>query len=126
MLDADWLTDLFSPFGTVRVRRLFGGQGVYLDGLIVGLVADGVLYLKCDEETVPEFEAAGLAPFVYSARGRTVALSYRKAPSDVLENPDALAPWVGLARQAAVRAVARKGGAGAKRPARPKAVARRR
>jgi len=109
MMDEDWLGELMSPFGEVRVRRLFGGQGVYLDGLMVALVADGILYLKVDAETAPEFEAAGLDPFAYTAKnGRRTVMSYRKAPGDVLENPDALAPWIGLAYGAAKRAAAAK------------------
>lgn len=109
MLDEEWLIDLFSPFGEVRVRRFFGGQGVYLDGLMIGLVAGGVLYFKADAETTPEFDAAGLPPFSYERKtGRRTVMSYRRAPGDVLENPDAMAPWVGLALKAAHRAEAKK------------------
>ena len=85
---------------------------------MVALVADGILYLKVDAATAPEFEAAGLDPFAYTAKtGRRTVTSYRKAPGDVLENPDALAPWIGLAHGApighitlSVGAVCRDGG----------------
>lgn len=121
MLDPEWLTELFSPFGSVAVRRFFGGQGVYLDGVIVSLVADGVLYLKSDAEAAPAFDAADLAPFSYLAKGeRRVITSYRRAPTEALEDPDALRPWIVLARAAAGRAALAKAGrkTASKRPRR--------
>ena len=42
---------------------MFGGAGIFADGMMIALVADGVIYLKADEETVPRFEAEGLGPF---------------------------------------------------------------
>lgn len=122
MLDPEWLKDLFAPFGAVGVRRFFGGQGVYLDGVIVALVADGVLYLKSDTETAPAFDAADLAPFSYLAKGeRRVITSYRRAPIEALDDPDALRPWIVLARAAAGRAAVKKAGGRSGKPATKKA-----
>jgi DNA transformation protein len=109
MLDAAWLTELLSPYGTPAVRRMFGGQGVYLDGLMVGLVAGGVLYLKTDGETAAAFDAAGLDAFAYTAKGeRRVLTSYRRAPAETFDDPDEMRSWIVLARSAAVRAAARR------------------
>ncbi|MFM9860993.1 TfoX/Sxy family protein [Pseudoxanthobacter sp. M-2] len=117
-MDPDWLHELFSPYGRVGIRRLFGGQSVYLDGLIVAFVADDVLYLKSDAETAPAFDAAGLAAFSYLAKGeRRVLTSYRRAPEEALEDPDALRPWVMLAQSAAGRAAAKKAGGRRGKPA---------
>jgi DNA transformation protein len=109
MLDADWLVELFSPFGTPSVRRMFGGQGVYLAGVMVALVADGVLYLKSDAETAGAFDAAGLVPFAYVGKdGRRTVMSYRRAPPAALDDPDEMRPWVDLARAAAGRSAGHK------------------
>jgi DNA transformation protein len=117
MLDPEWLKELFSPFGAVAVRRFFGGQGVYLDGVIVALVADGVLYLKSDAESAPAFDAAALAPFSYLAKGeRRVITSYRRAPAEALDDADALRPWIVLARAAGERAAAKKSGGRSRTP----------
>lgn len=35
----DNLNDVFGQFGSIAVRRMFGGYGVYHDGLMFGLVA---------------------------------------------------------------------------------------
>lgn len=57
-------------------RCMFGGNGVYHAGVMFALIADGQHYLKVDDESRGAFEASGLSPFVYEAKGRRVALSY--------------------------------------------------
>ena len=59
----DDIRDLFFAFGPVTVRRMFGGAGIYADGMMFALVADGVIYLKADEQNVPAFERENLPPF---------------------------------------------------------------
>ena len=50
-------------FGPVTIRPMFGGAGVYHDGLMFALVDDEVLYFKVDETSRPAFEAENLPPF---------------------------------------------------------------
>lgn len=103
------LLDVLTPLGPVVARRMFGGHGLFLDGIMFGLIAgeDG-LYLKVDAETEPRFEAAGAEPFLYSRPDKTVKMSYRQAPEGSLEDRDELLDWAGLALAAARRAQARK------------------
>ena len=58
-VDAEAIGELFREFGPVSVRRMFGGAGIFVDGLMIGLVSDGVIYLKADAETIPAFEREG-------------------------------------------------------------------
>lgn len=113
--------ELFAPLGAVRVRRLFGGWGLYLDGVFIALVAFERLYLKCDAQSRAAFEAAGCEPFVYGSAGRTVTLGYWTAPADALDSPALMAPWARLALQAALSARASRfaGGERVKPRARP-------
>jgi len=101
----DHLHDVFGAFGAIRTRRMFGGHGVWHQGLMIGLVAGDTLYLKVDEQTRGRFEAQGLAPFEYSRKGKTVALSYYRAPEEMLESPAAAVAWARLAYAAALRGV---------------------
>lgn len=103
-MDADYLKDLFEPFGAVNPRRMFGGTGVFHEGLMFALVADGTLYLKADEETVPLFEAAGSTPFVYQGKDKPVQLSYWSAPDDAADDPDVMKDWAERAFAAALKA----------------------
>lgn len=113
------LSELFSPHAHFEARRMFGGWGLYLDGLMCGLVADGQLHLKVDAETQAAFEAAGSAPFVYTGQARPITLSYWTAPDDALESAEAMRPWALRALAAAQRAAARR------RVARPRRSTRR-
>lgn len=99
-----FLEELFAPLGGVRFRRMFSGFGVYRDELMFALVSDGVLYLKADEATRPAFEAEGVGPFRYAARGKTVSLSYWRLPERLFDDPDEFREWALAAHGAAVRA----------------------
>jgi DNA transformation protein len=63
-LDREGLEDLFAPFAAVSIRRMFGGHGVYADGLCFALEIGGDVYLKVDAKTEAEFAAVDSRPFV--------------------------------------------------------------
>ncbi len=108
-----YLHDLFAAFAPVATRAMFGGHGVYRDGVIIGIVIDDTLYLKVDDQTRAAFEAQGCAPFVYEAKGKSVPMSYWSVPEDALDSPEKFRPWAQRAWEAALR----KPKAKAKQPA---------
>ncbi len=109
------LKDSLRGLGPVSVRRMFGGAGVYADGVMFGLIADDTFYLKADDETRRAFEAEGLAPFVYDGSGRTVAMSYWRIPERLLDDPDEMVGWARTALGVARRKAAAKPKASAPR-----------
>lgn len=115
---AAYCAELLGAAGPVRVRRMFGGHGLYLDGLFVALIAGEVLYLKGDDASCAAFQAAGSRPFVYEGGRRPVTMSYWSAPPEAMDSPAAMAPWARHALQAALRAAA------ARRAPKPKTAAR--
>ena len=103
--DPDFLTELFSGFGPVAVRRMFSGSGVFADGLMIALVVDGVIYLKADASLVPLFEREGQTPFSYKTRdGKRTLNSYWRMPERLYDEPGELAQWARHSLQAAHRA----------------------
>lgn len=98
------LTELMRPWAQVTARRMFGGHGLYRDGLMFALVADEMLYLKIDAATRPTFAAAGCRPFVYDGKGKPIEMSYWSVPAECLESAAAMGPWCLLAYAAALRA----------------------
>jgi DNA transformation protein len=110
----DDIVDLFSVFGPVTVRRMFGGAGIYADGTMFALVAGGVIYLKSGASNVAMFEREGLAPFTYSRRqGERAVMSYRRMPDRLYDDSEELAVWARAALAAAQeprRPSARKAG----------------
>lgn len=106
---ATYCAELLSAVGEVRSRRMFGGWGLYVDDVFVGLITGETLYLKVDEQTVGRFEAAGCGRFVYSARGRQQALGFWTVPPEAMDSPRLMEPWARLALAAALRARAKPG-----------------
>lgn len=118
-MDRDFLLDLFAGFGPVTLRRMFSGYGVSRDGINFALVLRGVIYLRADDRTIPQFEAEGAKPFQYTARGKTVTLgSYWQLPERLYDDTDELATWASDAFAAARQAAALKN---AKKSSKPKA-----
>jgi DNA transformation protein len=99
----DHLRELLSGLGPVTLRRMFGGRGVYHDGLIIGLVMGEELFLKTDAQSVAAFESAGGQPFVYDGKGKSVRTSYWLLPAEAMESAQAMRPWAVLAWEAARR-----------------------
>ena len=97
------LHDLFAALGPISTRAMFGGHGVYFDGLIIGIVIDDALYLKTDDQTRANFEAAGCVPFIYTGQQQPITMSYWSLPEDAMESPQAMLPWAKLAFEAALR-----------------------
>jgi DNA transformation protein and related proteins len=104
-VDREQIADLFSAFGTVDVRRMFGGFGVYAEAIMFAIAHDGVIYLKADETSRGAFEREGQGAFTYPTRdGKRVALSYWRLPERLYDDPDELADWTKAALAAARRA----------------------
>jgi len=99
----DYLHELLSDFGPIEAKKMFGGHGVFRDGLMFGLVADDTLYLKVDDESLEVFEDLNLGPFEYEKKGKLMQLSYYEAPPDCLENPEEATRWARIAYEAALR-----------------------
>ena len=53
----------------MSVRRLFGGAGLYVDGVMFAILSKDVIYLKADDGTRAAFEREGCATFSYQATG---------------------------------------------------------
>lgn len=104
---AAMLQDALAPLGRISVRAMFGGAGVYCDGVIIGLVDDDVLYLKADGASKAAFEAEGCGPFIYEGKGKPMAMSYWRLPERLLDEPDELIAWARTARTVSLRAAAR-------------------
>ena len=108
-MDAETLRELFAEFGPVSIRRMFGGVGVFADGLMIALVSRGVIFLKADAETIPGFEQEGQAPFSYATKnGEHTLTSYWRMPDRLYDDAEELARWARGAHAVALRKAAGK------------------
>ena len=103
------LMDVLRPLGGVAPRRMFGGAGLFRDGVMFALISDEVLYLKADAATVPALEAEDLGPFTYGTRnGSRVLTSYWRAPERLLDDDEEMRDWCRHAADVAERAAGGK------------------
>ncbi len=102
----DYLLELMKPLGHVTARPMFGGFGVYCDGLFFAIVVDDVLYLKADDDNRSEFTARGLEPFTYEMKGERTSMNYYRCPEEALESPALMSEWGKSGVGAALRAQA--------------------
>jgi DNA transformation protein and related proteins len=114
------VVDLMDGFGPVLARSMFGGHGLYRDGVMFALLAKGGLYLKADEQSRSVFIERNLRAFSFTARGRTVQLSYHEAPPQALEDKVEMVEWCRLAWEAALRARHKGARKGARRASAPR------
>lgn len=125
----DLLDELFGPLGGVTLRRMFGGIGVFKDGVMFGLVDDDTLFLKADQTTSERYAAEGSGRWVYEGMGKEVAMPYWRLPDRLYDEPDAFHEWAVIAFSVAERAKKSKakpkpGKTAAKVSARPKSIAK--
>ena len=104
------IVDLLQFIGPVESKSMFGGFGMFLEGLMFGLVAGNELYLKVDTQNLQDYEDLGLQAFSFEKQGRQFKMSYYQAPEEAMEDAELLSDWASNAYDAAMRAAAKKGG----------------
>ena len=97
------LKETFEEFALIDVRKMFGGYGIYHDGIMFGLVENNILYLKADETTQKHFESRGLSQFQYNRAGKVVKMSYYMAPEEIYDDREKTAVWARRAYEVALK-----------------------
>jgi DNA transformation protein len=91
----EYILDQLDDMGEINVIRMFGGAGLYLDGIFFAIVADDTLYFKVDDSNKPDYLAAGMQKFH--------TLRYYEVPPDVLEDSETVKEWAERAVAVAIR-----------------------
>ncbi|NMN60219.1 DNA transformation protein [Xanthobacter sp. SG618] len=126
-MDEDAIADLFAAFGPVAVRRMFGGAGLYADGLMFALWAGDSFYLKADAALAEDLKGRGSVPFSYVAKGVTRTMGgFWSVPEEALDDAEDLAALARralfvahAANEAKAKAKARPGGRASANKAKP-------
>lgn len=103
--DSTFVTEvvsLLAELGEVRAKAMFGGHGLYCGLTFFGLIAEGRLYFKIDDNSRGEYVARGSGPFVYSP-GKTMK-SYYEVPREIFESDEELVRWARRAMEVVVSA----------------------
>jgi DNA transformation protein and related proteins len=116
----DYVLELLAPVGLVLPRRMFGGVGLFQNGLMFGLIVREELFFKVGDTNRAQYEAAGEGPFTYATKNGTHTLgSYWRCPPDLLDEAETFQAWAHLAIEEALiaargkpKARRKRGGAG--------------
>jgi DNA transformation protein len=94
--------DQLSEFGTVTAKSMFGGHGLYHEGVFFGLITgQGVFHLYTSEESRQAYIDAGMPSFNPRGKGDGPS-AYFVVPDEVLEDREELASWARTAYEAKV------------------------
>jgi DNA transformation protein len=102
----DFVVEQLERVAPVTPKSMFGGVGLYTQGLFFALIAEDQLYFKVDDTTRPDFERLGMKPF--RPFGEESAMGYYEVPADVLEDVTELGVWMRKAIDVAGKAKQRK------------------
>lgn len=79
----------------ITVKGMFGGYGIYKEGIIFGLIVQNMLYFKVDESNRSDYEEHESVPFSYDTKkGKKVLTSYWEVPQTILEEFSSLETWI--------------------------------
>ena len=104
-----WVEEALEPMGRVSMRKMMGAAVLYLDGIVFAVLDDSELWFKADAESAPIWDEAGCERFSMTMKdGRVETMNYRRAPTDVYDDAEAMQHWARLAVEAGMRGASKK------------------
>lgn len=97
----NYIVDQLSEFGNVDVKKMFGGIGLFHEGLMFGKIGGETFRLKVDDSNKSKYEEKGMKPF-YSEKKKK-GMPYWEVPLEILEDRDKLKEWATESYQIAVK-----------------------
>ena len=97
----DFVMEKLAPLGEITSRAMFGGYGIFHQGLMFALISEDVLYFKVNDTNRQMYEQAQSKLFPHG-------ISYWEVPSDVLEDDSKLHEWASISIAIAQEAAKKK------------------
>ena len=101
----DYLTFVLEQLGDIPElthKKMFGGVGIYHEGLMFALIGNEKLCLKADDSNRADFETHGMRAFLSDEKSK--GLPYWEVPVEILEDREALTEWAQKAYKVARQA----------------------
>jgi len=89
---AAFVQDQLSELDDLVMKRMFGGTGLYLDGVFFGIIYSDRLYFRVSDATVDEYKKRKMKPFK-PFEGKSGSKRYYEVPLEILESPLDLVRW---------------------------------
>ena len=97
----NFVMEKMSPVGDIKSRAMFGGYGIFHEGLMFALISEDILYFKVNESNRDMYQKAHSKPFPHG-------ISYWEVPTDVLEENARLHEWAKISMEIAREAAKKK------------------
>ena len=91
------------PLGNVMSRAMFGGYGIFHEGVMFALIADDTLFFKVNESNRDIYKQSGSKPFQHG-------ISYWEVPAELLEEDSRLHEWANISIEIAHQLYLKKAG----------------
>ena len=94
-----FVKELFAGMGPVQIKRMFGGAGVYAEGVMFGLLDSDTIHIKANDDAMKAaLREEGSGPFVWTPqngprKGEKIDLGYWRLPEAALDDPDEAEKW---------------------------------
>ncbi|MDT8446323.1 MAG: TfoX/Sxy family protein [bacterium] len=96
----DYCLDQFAEMPELTFKRMFGGAGLYSQGVIFAALSDDRIFLRTDPLNLAAYQAEGAEAFAPMSGSK---MPYHELPPQVLENPASALQWGLEAYQASLR-----------------------
>ena len=89
----NYILEMLEPMKATS-RGMFGGFGIYHNGVIMAILVEDQLYAKVGDSNKNDYIEAGCFPFQYESKGKKISIGYWSLPPDVIDDQDALCSWM--------------------------------
>jgi DNA transformation protein len=103
-----YVIEQLNALGRVTSRRMFGGVGLYANGLFFAILDGDRLYFKTDDSNRGDYEARGSKPFCPFPDKPEMKMNYHDVPADLLDDAEELCRWAKKAVAVALSVASRK------------------
>ncbi len=86
-----FVQDQLTEFGEIEIKKMFGGIGIFKEGLMFAKIGGDTFRLKVDESNQKDYEEKGMKPFFSEKKKK--GMPYWEVPQDILEDRKELASW---------------------------------
>lgn len=98
---AEFVKNQLSEFGKVEFKNMFGGIGIFKEGVMFAKIGGDKFRLKVSDANKKQFEERGMNPF-YSEKKKK-GMPYWEVPPEILENKELLAEWASQSYEIALK-----------------------
>jgi DNA transformation protein len=116
----EYVLEQLASLPSLRPNRMFGGIGLYSDGVFFGLIDDDTLFFKTGESNIAPYRDRNMPRFMPFPDRPDAVLGYHQVPADVIEEAETLVEWARRSLEVALAARTAKAKSGRAPKPKPK------